>query len=478
MELNKTYIYENASLKDAVTSINQSGLGTVFIVNKSIKPVGILTDGDIRKALLLDNNLSIPVTNIMNKDFIKMGYKDNYHDILKKISNEIKVIPLVNDEDILVDYATKDYISFIPIAKPLLGNEELSNVIDCIQSGWISSQGSYVDKFEKEFSNFHNNLYSLSVSNGSVALHLALVSLGIGEGDGVIVPNLTFAATINSIIHAGATPIIIDVEHDTWNIDLKKAEDHINLNTKAIMPVHLYGNPSNMKNINYLAKKYNLFVIEDCAEAIGSKTDNKLMGTYGDASTFSFFGNKTITTGEGGMILFKKKEYYNKAKILRDHGMNPKIKYWHDFVGFNYRLTNIQASIGAAQLKRVNEFVSKKREISNKYEKFFSNYNFIKTQKINQRDYSSYWLFSFMILENAPVSKEKCVLILKSKGIDTRPIFYPLHKMKIYTKYRKGKMSNSKFISKHGISLPTHLDLSNGQIEYILESLKEIFQIK
>ena len=478
MELNKTYIYETASLKDAVTSINQSGLGTVFIVNKNIKPIGILTDGDIRKALLIDNNLSIPVTNIMNKDFIKMGYKDNYHDILSKISNEIKVIPLVNDEDVLVEYATKDYISFIPIAKPILGNEELSNVIDCVQSGWISSQGSYVDKFEKEFSKFHNNLYSLSVSNGSVALHLALVSLGIGEGDEVLVPDLTFAASINSIIHAGATPVIIDVEKDTWNIDPKKAEENINFNTKAIMPVHLYGNPSKMENINSLAKKHSLLVIEDCAEAIGSKTSNKLMGTFGDASTFSFFGNKTITTGEGGMILFKKKEDYNKAKILRDHGMNPKIKYWHDFIGFNYRLTNIQASIGTAQLKRLNEFVLKKREISKKYENFFSTYNFIETQKISKRDYSSYWLFSFMILKNSPVSKEKCMSILKSKGIDTRPVFYPLHEMEIYKKYRKGIISNSKFVSKYGISLPTHLDLSEGQIEYILESLKEIFQTK
>jgi len=475
MEFTNISIFNNATLSDAIKALNKSGLGSVFIVDNNKKVLGILTDGDIRKSLAKGSKSLTPVSQIMNKNFIKFNYKANYQEILNKISDEIKIIPLVDDKDILVDYASKNRITFIPIAKPLIGKEELLNVIDCVKSGWISSQGSYVSKFESEFSKMHNDNYSLTVANGSVALHLAIVSLGIGKGDEVIVPDLTFAASINSIIHAGATPVIADVDINTWNIDTVKLKTLITNKTKAIMPVHLYGNPCNMKEIKRLATKHKLKIIEDCAESIGSMTNNRLTGLFGDASTFSFFGNKTITTGEGGMILFKNKSDYQKAKILRDHGMSPKKKYWHNYIGFNYRLTNIQAAIGVAQLKRLDEFVKKKRAISEIYNDYFSQYNYFKTQIIEKTDYSSYWLFSVLILENSPISRDDFAVIMKKKGIDTRPVFIPLNQMKIYKKYSNETIKNSNFIGKYGISLPTHVDLSNEQINYIISSIKELF---
>ena len=475
MEFTKTFIYKNSDLSDALIALNNNGLGTVFIVDDNKKILGILTDGDIRKSLVKGSNPSTPVGKIMNKKFIKINYRASYQEVLKKISDQVKIVPLVDDNDILVDYASKNRISFIPIAKPLIGKEELINVIDCVQSGRISSQGSYVNEFESEFSKMHSNKYSLSVSNGSVALHLAIVSLGIGKGDEVIVPDLTFAASINSIIHAGATPVIADVDINTWNIDTEKVQAQITNKTKAIMPVHLYGNPSNMKEIVRLAIKYKLKIIEDCAESIGSMSNKRLTGLFGDASTFSFFGNKTITTGEGGMILFKEKSDYEKAKILRDHGMSPKIKYWHNYIGFNYRLTNVQAAIGVAQLKRLKEFVKKKRAVSEIYNNYFSQYDYFRTQVIEKNDYSSYWLFSILILENSPISRDEFAAIMKKKGIDTRPVFIPLNQMKIYKNYANKTIINSNFIGKHGISLPTHVDLSNGQINYIMNSIKRIF---
>ena len=475
MEFTKTFIYKNSDLSDALIALNNNGLGTVFIVDDNKKILGILTDGDIRKSLVKGSKSSTPVDQIMNKKFIKINYKASYQEVLNKISDVVKIVPLVDDQDILVDYASKSHVSFIPIAKPLIGEEELLNVIDCVKSGWISSQGTYVNKFENDFSKLHNNHYSLSVANGSVALHLALVSLGIGRGDEVIVPDLTFAASINSIIHAGATPVIVDVEINTWNIDAEKVKMKITSKTKAIMPVHLYGNPCDMREIVLLAKKHKLKIIEDCAESIGSKSNNITTGLFGDASTFSFFGNKTITTGEGGMILYKKKIDYDRAKILRDHGMSLKTKYWHDQVGFNYRLTNVQSAIGVAQLKRLNEFVTKKRNISKTYNNYFSKYDCFKTQVVKKSDYSSYWLFSVLILENSPISRDELALKLKKKGIDSRPVFIPLHQMNIYKKYCNEKMMNSNLIGKCGLSLPTHVDLSKEQIRYIISSIKELF---
>ena len=249
----------------------------------------------------------------------------------------------------------------IPLLEPSLNGNEMKYVSECINSGWVSSKGEFVRRFEEMFSLLNQDLHSVSASSGTSALHLALIALDIGKGDEVIVPNLTFAATVNAVLHSGAKPILVDVDDRSWNITVEKVKPLISKHTKAIIPVHLYGQPCDLIGLRRLADLNNLYLIEDCAEALGSSFDGNPVGTYGDASMFSFFGNKTITTGEGGMVIFKEKFLANKAKIFRDHGMNPDKKYWHDYIGYNYRLTNIQAALGLAQLEQLNSILEKKK---------------------------------------------------------------------------------------------------------------------
>ena len=364
---------------------------------------------------------------------------------------------------------------FLPIYQPYLGGNESKYLNECLDSGWISSKGSFINKFEQAFSSFIDNPYSLATSNGTVALHLALVALGIGEGDEVIVPDLTFAASINAIIYTGATPVLVDVKRDTFNIDFSKVEELITSKTKAIMPVHLYGLSCDMDVCLAIAKKHKLLIVEDSAESFGSEFKNKKVGTIGDASSFSFFGNKTITTGEGGMITFKDKETYLKAKVLRDHGMDPIKTYWHNFVGYNYRMTNMQAAIGLAQMERINEILKRKIEIANYYKsklKGVSGLNFVTDSKFKK---NTYWLVTVLLdPEKIGITRDQLREKLNKKNIDTRPVFYPLHIMPPYTKYGKDNFTNSKYISQNGISLPSSLNLSNEDLDRVCTEIRTI----
>ena len=357
MKLELLTIQSNDVLRKALENLNKSGLSILFVVDENNMLVGILTDGTIRRSLLSNFNLDSIVMDVMKTEFISFPVNTDNAVILGAINDSVKVIPLVDEQNRLVDYASINKIRRISIAAPLLAGNELAYVTDCIKTNWISSQGKYVKLFEDLFSQYHNNYPALAVSNGTVALHLALVALGIGRSDEVLVPDLTFAATANSVIYTGAIPVLVDVDPVSWNLDVDKIEKLITPKTRAIMPVHLYGNPCKMDKIMDLAKRYDLFVIEDCAEALGSYFNGHPVGTFGDAATFSFYGNKTITTGEGGMIVFKDKTVAERAAMLRDHGMKKSKRYWHEEVGYNYRLTNLQAAIGVAQFERLEDLV-------------------------------------------------------------------------------------------------------------------------
>ena len=340
-----------STIYSALEVINEGGVGICFIEQQG-KLVGIATDGDIRRALLDGVGVQEKITLAMRVDFEWLHVDSSIDQINNLLSEKIRVIPLLNDEGKVVDVVTPAQRRRYPIAEPYLNGNEIIYVQDCVRSNWISSQGTYVRKFESIFEDMYPGKKALAVSNGTVALHLALTALGVGSGDEVIVPSLTFAATANSVLHAGAKPVFCEVDKKTWCIDAGEAEKLVNQNTKAIIPVHLYGNACNMEKVAELCKNNNLLMIEDCAEAIGTRWKGKPVGSFGDASTFSFFGNKTITTGEGGMVLFKCSQITEKAKVLRDHGMSRDKKYWHDHIGFNYRLTNLQSAIGVAQLER------------------------------------------------------------------------------------------------------------------------------
>lgn len=456
------------TLKKVLRKIDNYGKGIAFVVDEEKKIQGIITDGDLRRAILEGYKLSETVEKVMNQNFVYLNYNATNNEILSHLNDKIKIIPLVNDENELVDYASIKKLHRIPIASPLLDGNELSYVSDCIQTNWISSQGKYVKQFEETFERIHEGYTALAVSNGTVALHLALETLGIGEGDEVLVPNLTFAASVNAILYTGAKPILIDIDPETWNINPNLAKQSITRNTKAIMPVHLYGQPCDMDSICELALEHELYIIEDTAEALGSKLNGKPLGTFGDAATFSFFGNKTITTGEGGMVLFKNKKLAELASTLRDHGMDKKRKYWHNKVGYNYRMTNLQAAVGVAQMERLDELVKCKREISQKYDELFSEYDCIQLPKKFDKAVNSYWLYTFLIKESAPFTRDELIEYLKMNSIETRPVFYPIAEMPPYIKCKTSdKLDISKMVARQGISLPNSPNLTELEIKHI-----------
>jgi perosamine synthetase len=470
----KFLVKKESTIKMALKYIDANAQGLVFIVDDDNKLLGILSDGDIRRALLKGASLNANVQDFMNKECTSLPIDTPSEIILQTISNKIKIIPLVNKGNVVVDYASIKKIRPINIASPLLSGNELAYVTECIRTNWISSQGKFVRQFENMFSELHEDYEALAVSNGTVALHLALVALNIGQGDEVIVPDLTFAASINAILYTGATPVLADIDKASLNIDVHKIETLITSKTKAIMLVHLYGNPCDMDAIMHIADKHNLKVIEDAAEALGSRYKGKPLGAFGDVSTFSFFGNKTITTGEGGMVLFKDSKVAEKAAVLRDHGMNKTKRYWHDEVGFNYRLTNVQAAIGVAQLERLDEFVIAKRNIAHSYNLCVAQSGYFQCPQELKNTINSYWLYTLIVNENAPFTRDDIMNYLDQLGIETRPVFFPLHEMPPYQKFgTKNKLQNSISTSKAGFSLPSSVSLSQEEINRVCEALEQ-----
>lgn len=474
MEIRDLIINKSSNLREALHCLDAKGSGVLFIVDDSNQLLGVLTDGDVRRFLLSEMNLETAVTNVMNADFVSLSSSSDNSTILENLNDRIKIIPLLNDKGEVVDYASLNRLRRISIASPLLEGNELTYITECIKTNWISSQGKYVRQFEALFHDYHENYKALAVSNGTVALHLALAALGVGKGDEVIVPNMTFAASINAILYTGATPVLVEIEAETLNIDVRKLEALITPKTRAIMPVHLYGQACDMNEIMRIANEHNLLVVEDCAEALGSTYEGRPLGVFGDAATFSFYGNKTITTGEGGMVLFRDPAVAEKGAVLRDHGMSKERRYWHDYVGFNYRLTNLQAAIGVAQFERLDTFVSAKKALAKKYNATLSKHSFFQIPVEKENTTNSYWLYTFLVKESAPFNRQELMDFLNEKGVETRPIFFPLNIMPPYVDYgEKDAFELSKRISEAGMSLPSAVNLSALEIDYICDCISE-----
>lgn len=466
LNLEDLCINKNSLLKDALLKIDKNAQGLLFVVDEG-KLLGVITDGDIRRAIISGETIDNKIDKIYNSNCFSLPYNATIEEIQAGLSDRIKVIPLIDDEGNIVDFSSIYRLHRIPVLEPLLEGNELEYVTDCLKTNWISSQGRYVKQFENAIKDYTGAEYALAVSNGTVALHLALVALGIGPGDEVIVPDLTFGATLNAVILAGANPVIVDVDQNNWNMSVELLEANITQSTKAIMPVHIYGVPCDMQKITQIAKKNNLIVVEDCAEALGSRIYEKHVGTFGDAGTFSFFGNKVITCGEGGAIVFKDRLTYEKAKILRDHGMRPDKRYWHDIVGFNYRLTNMQAAIGCAQFEQLSSFRAKRIKIFSWYEKYLMPSGFFEKQIIDQAYDTSFWLFTVKLKPHSLIERDHLIEKLAKVGIDTRPVFYPMSKMPAFNNYVKDLNGSSTDISSNSISFPTSVHLTEKDVETI-----------
>lgn len=466
-------IDSHCSIRDALIVIDRNNHGLCFVVKDEVL-VGIATDGDIRRSLLNGKTLDCLITDVMNQDFVSYHVDDDESVIRHAFSPRIRIIPLYDDTGKVVDYADLVKIHRIPVLEPELSGNEIEYIQDCIDSNWISSQGRYVRRFEQVFEEMYPGMHALAVSNGTVALHLALIAYGISDGDEVIVPDLTFAATVNAVMYCNAVPVLCEVDSDSWCISIDEAEKLITPRTKAIMPVHLYGQVADADAIQKLANKYNLIVIDDCAEALGSKWNGVPVGSGSSASTFSFFGNKMISTGEGGMVVFRDSDVAKRARVLRDHGMSPNRRYWHETVGYNYRITNIQAAIGVAQMERFSYFLSKKQDIASRYRACLDGVDAIEQEPaMNDLVFHSQWLYT-VILSNR-VDRDRVISSLKKYGIDSRPVFFPIHQMPPYVYLRRSDcLSNSIKIATSGISLPSSVKLSMEDIEYVSEMFKKV----
>ena len=358
-----------------------------------------------------------------------------------------------------------------PVYQPTLTGNEKKYVNECIDSTWISSKGKFLGQFEDNFAKFIGVDYATSVCNGTVAVHLALIALGIGQGDEVIVPTFTYIASANPVLVVNAKPVFVDSLPDTWQMDPKDIEAKITPKTKAIIVVHLYGHPCDMDEILKIAQKHNLYVIEDCAEAIGSKYKGKTVGSFGDIGCFSFFGNKTITCGEGGMVVTNDPTLSDRLKRYKNQGNAKYREYWNDILGFNYRMTNIQAAIGLAQLEQVETFISAKRQIAKWY---IENLKELPLKfNVEHRDvFHTYWMVSCLV-EKADI-RDKLREHLKINGIETRPTFYPIHTMPVYVhEFSKHKVAED--IALRGINLPSYPTLTQDDVKYICGVIRDFY---
>ena len=359
----------------------------------------------------------------------------------------------------------------IPVYKPYLNGNEKDYVIDCIDSSWISSKGGYVDRFESTFADFLGVQHAVTVSNGTMALHLALKTLGIGPNDEVIVPTLTYIASVNAITYTGAQPVFVDSLPDTWQMDPQDVRKKITAKTRAVLAVHLYGHSCEMDEILAIAEENDLFVIEDCAEAIGSFYKDRHVGTFGNIAAFSFYGNKTITTGEGGMVVTNDETLYERAFHYRGQGLAKYREYWHDIIGYNYRMTNICAAIGLAQLEIVDQILEKKRAINKWYQNHLGDLS-IKFQEETTNVRHSYWMIS--ILVETPGDRDRLRDFLGQSGIETRPVFYPVHTMPMYSeKFQRHPTAEG--IGWRGINLPSWPGLSEKQVKFVCDCIRAYF---
>lgn len=390
----------------------------------------------------------------------------------------------------------------IPVNEPLIAKNALEYVSECIKTGWISSGGSYIKKFEDNFARYLGVKHAITTTNGTASLHLAIASLGIGQGDEVIIPALTMIAVPYAVLYTGATPWLVDADPKMFNIDPDKVHDFIknqcryskkekiliNKTTtkrvKGIIPVHLYGHPCPLKDIMTIARKYNLFVIEDAAEAHGAliyqENDKKpafFAGTIGDIGCFSFYANKIITTGEGGMVVTNNDQIAEKARSLKDLAHSPQRRFLHTDLAFNYRMTNLQAAVGVAQLEEIDTLIEIKRKMAASYKILLEEVEGLTLPVEKMWAKNVYWMYTVLVEREFGLSRDELMRRLREDGVDTRTFFIPVHRQPIFQKIKYFKSLSfpvAEEVSRKGFYLPSGLALTNDQIEQTCRTIKDI----
>lgn len=359
----------------------------------------------------------------------------------------------------------------VPLYRPSLRGNEARYVSECLETSWISGQGKFVIEFERQFAAKIGGGYALTTCNGTAALHLAIAAVGIGPGDEVIVPTLTYIASVNAVAYVGATPVFADCVPDTWQLDAEDAAKRVTNKTKAIIAVHVYGQPCNMDQIMSIARRNNLLVIEDCAEAFGARYGNSSVALFGDIAAFSFYGNKTITTGEGGMVLSRDGSLIEGCRRLRGQGLVPGKEYWHDRIGYNYRMSNVSAAIGLAQLERSDELLSLKRQLAEKYFRRLSHLP-LDFHREAPGTVHTYWMVSALVASEPELNGFR--RHLAAAGIATRPLFHPVHTMGLYSHNFRDK-TVAEDVAARGVNLPSWPDMSEHEFDLVSCAIERYF---
>jgi perosamine synthetase len=365
----------------------------------------------------------------------------------------------------------------ITVAAPNLDGNERDYVMECLDTTWISSSGRFITDFEKAFANYCGVKHAIACNNGTTALHLALVAMGIGPGDEVIVPSLTYIASANAVTYCGGTVVLVDNDPHTFNINPALIEAKITPRTKAIMPVHLYGQVADMDPILEIARRHGLMVIEDAAEAVGANYKGKMSGSLGDCATFSFFGNKIITTGEGGMITTNDDALAEKMRLYRSQGMDPDRRYWFPVVGFNYRMTNIQAAIGLAQLERIEHHLNARERVVAWYEEKLTRLGGrVIKPTVTPTGRHVFWMYTVRLSQGLSTSRDQVIQDLDALGVESRPVFHPMHTMPPYAHLATDDLKQAEACGADGLNLPTHAGLTEADIDRVVAALHQVLK--
>jgi len=366
----------------------------------------------------------------------------------------------------------------IPVSSPVITNNDARYVYKVTKSGWVSSSGKEINLFEKKLSKLVNRKYACAVSSGTAALEIAVKSLGLKKNDEIIMPSFTIISNAISIIKNHAKPVLVDSDMSNWNINIENIKKKITKKTKALMIPHIYGFPCEMDKILNICKKYKLYLIEDAAEMIGQTYKNKPCGSFGDISTFSFYANKHITTGEGGMVFTNNKNFFEKFNSFKNLSFGKKNRFNHSDISWNYRITNMQAALGVSQVSRLKKIIKKKREIGNfYYEKFKNNKNLI--IQPTKFDYAEniFWIYGIVLKKGSKKYRQEIQSKLLKINIDTRSFFWPMHKQDIFKKmglFKKEKYPVSEFLSNNGFYIPSGINLSYAKLNYIANSINQL----
>jgi perosamine synthetase len=369
----------------------------------------------------------------------------------------------------------------IPVSSPSLNNDDFKSVMGALESGWISgSRGDCISKFESEFSEFCGAKYGVACSNGTTALHLATALLGLKAGEEVIVPDFTNIATILAVIYTGATPVLVDSDPEIWGLDADLLISKITPRTKAILPVHIYGHPVEMGKVMRLASEHKLVVIEDAAEAHGAECDGRRAGGIGDIGCFSFYANKIITTGEGGMLITNNEEYAKKARSLANLAYSDVERYQHDSLGFNYRMSNILAALGCSQLNRIDDLVSFKRSVAMKYNSLLSSVDGLRKPVEKSWAKNVYWMYGVVLDDSFGMTRDDLRSFLAERGVETRAFFYPMHQQPVFK--RMGMFADesypvSEVLARSGLYLPCGLSITDDEIRYVADCVKQAHEL-